>query len=127
MAQLQLLDEAEAPRTIDVPKPKGVKPMAKSLKELIAAQAALAEEIRIAKLNATKEVFHQIDKLLQDHDMTPADLLSHYKSEPKVKGARKAAEAKYRDPATGATWSGRGKPPKFISASGKDKSEFLIK
>lgn len=32
--------------------------------------------------------------------------------------------AKYRDRATGATWSGRGKPPRWLA--GKDRAEYLI-
>lgn len=31
---------------------------------------------------------------------------------------------KYRDPKSGATWSGRGKPPKWIA--GKNRDRFLI-
>jgi DNA-binding protein H-NS len=31
---------------------------------------------------------------------------------------------KYRDPATGNTWTGRGKAPKWID--GKDRAKFLI-
>ncbi|WP_457844072.1 H-NS family nucleoid-associated regulatory protein [Staphylococcus aureus] len=31
---------------------------------------------------------------------------------------------KYRDPATGATWTGRGKPPNWIV--GKDRTPFQI-
>lgn len=32
--------------------------------------------------------------------------------------------AKYRDPKSGATWSGRGKPPKWIA--GKNRERFLM-
>jgi DNA-binding protein H-NS len=32
--------------------------------------------------------------------------------------------AKYRDPATGSTWSGRGKTPKWIN--GADRSQYAI-
>ena len=32
--------------------------------------------------------------------------------------------AKYRDPKSGATWSGRGKPPKWIA--GKNRDRFVI-
>lgn len=41
-------------------------------------------------------------------------------------GARKASVgvAKYRNPATGATWTGRGKPPRWIE--GKDRTVFEI-
>ena len=35
-----------------------------------------------------------------------------------------ARPAKYRDPASGATWTGRGKPPGWIR--GKDREGFLI-
>ncbi|MCX7209982.1 MAG: H-NS histone family protein, partial [Burkholderiales bacterium] len=33
--------------------------------------------------------------------------------------------AKYRNNTTGETWSGRGKPPKWMA--GHDKSQYLIK
>jgi DNA-binding protein H-NS len=39
------------------------------------------------------------------------------------KPASKVA-AKYRDPATGQTWTGRGKAPKWID--GKDRNQFVI-
>lgn len=38
--------------------------------------------------------------------------------------ARRRAEPKYRDPITGKTWSGRGKPPRWIA--GKSRDDFLI-
>jgi DNA-binding protein H-NS len=46
---------------------------------------------------------------------------------PKGKTGPKAGNkiaAKYRDPATGATWSGRGKTPKWIN--GADRSQYAI-
>ncbi len=41
-----------------------------------------------------------------------------------VKLARASVAPKFRDPETGSTWSGRGKPPKWIA--GKDRAEFVI-
>jgi DNA-binding protein H-NS len=44
-------------------------------------------------------------------------------------GARKAVAAKYRDVATGNTWSGRGKTPRWLAAlegEGRRREEFLI-
>ncbi|WP_232448328.1 H-NS family nucleoid-associated regulatory protein [Burkholderia ubonensis] len=39
--------------------------------------------------------------------------------------ARRApAQAKYRDPASGAVWSGRGRAPRWIA--GQDRENFLI-
>jgi DNA-binding protein H-NS len=41
-------------------------------------------------------------------------------------GRKKAGQLppKFRDPATGNTWSGRGKPPHWIA--GKDRQSFAI-
>ena len=44
--------------------------------------------------------------------------------------AGKKAEPKYRDPKTGVTWSGRGRPAAWLKAymdAGKKKEDFLIK
>ncbi|WP_282892473.1 H-NS family nucleoid-associated regulatory protein, partial [Xanthobacter autotrophicus] len=38
--------------------------------------------------------------------------------------AKKQVSAKYLDPNSGATWTGRGKPPAWIA--GKDRDQFLI-
>jgi len=46
---------------------------------------------------------------------------------PKVKTGPKPGNkvaAKYRDPASGATWSGRGKTPRWIN--GADRSQYAI-
>jgi DNA-binding protein H-NS len=46
---------------------------------------------------------------------------------PKAKAGPKPGgkiPAKYRDPASGATWSGRGKTPKWIN--GADRSQYAI-
>ena len=41
----------------------------------------------------------------------------------------KAVAAKYRDPSTGATWSGRGRLPNWLAdelAKGRKREEFLV-
>ncbi len=48
---------------------------------------------------------------------------------PAKSAARKPVAAKYRDPATGTTWSGRGRTPVWLSdqiAQGRSKEEFAI-
>jgi DNA-binding protein H-NS len=45
------------------------------------------------------------------------------------KGQRRKVRAKYRDPKTGETWSGRGAPARWIAGyekSGRKRDEFLI-
>lgn len=48
---------------------------------------------------------------------------------PKPAKPRKPVAAKYRNAATGETWSGRGKPPKWLAAEmakGRKREEFLV-
>jgi DNA-binding protein H-NS len=52
------------------------------------------------------------------------------KAESQVKATRRKPEAKYLDPKTGATWTGRGKTPKWLQAallSGKKKEKYAIR
>jgi len=47
----------------------------------------------------------------------------------KVTLAKRPAVPKYRDPATGNTWTGRGKPPRWIADAERDgasRDQFLI-
>lgn len=47
----------------------------------------------------------------------------------KVAKARKPVAAKYRNPATGDAWSGRGRVPKWLAAElakGRTREEFAV-
>nr|WP_307261038.1 H-NS histone family protein [Paraburkholderia graminis] len=83
----------------------------------------------IAKKSAA--VVGQIQRLMKNHGLTLADIEFHLGG--RVERPRKEAvavskstssSAKYRDPRTGATWSGRGRAPSWI-ASANDRSKFL--
>ena len=109
--------------------------------ELIAQRAALdkqraeLEKALAAELTAHRAgIIAQIKDLMAGHGLTVADLESTSKPargpKPKAEGdpARKVA-AKYRDPATGASWSGRGLKPKWLSAAlaeGKTLNDFAV-
>lgn len=87
----------------------------------IADLQALAKQ---AQQDEIAEARRQIHELMQKHNLKVADL---------VEGARKSkpgpkkgtAKAKYRDPESGVTWSGRGRAPVWLKDRNKD--EFLIK
>lgn len=75
------------------------------------AQARLAEKAAVlAKIRA----------LIVEHELLPSDL--GFDDAPKRHPA--SATAKYRDPATGATWSGRGRPPRWLA--GQDRAKFAV-
>ncbi|WP_347555455.1 H-NS histone family protein [Robbsia sp. KACC 23696] len=60
-------------------------------------------------------------------DLTAAELGFAGRGRPakQQQQVRASVAPKFRDPETGATWSGRGKPPKWIAGE-EDRSRFLI-
>ena len=91
------------------------------LQAQIAALTAQAEAARKAELNS---VIADIKKKMADYGLTLHDLDGRASS---LKGSKVAP--KYRNPKTGATWSGRGKRPNWLDeaiAEGNDISAFFI-
>jgi len=80
----------------------------------------LAEAARLTELASAKE---KISAIMHEHGLTLSDITGKGKS---VKGAKERAPVpvKYRDPATGQSWTGRGRAPKWLD--GKSKADFLI-
>ncbi|MGY6122185.1 H-NS family nucleoid-associated regulatory protein (plasmid) [Paraburkholderia strydomiana] len=104
-------------------------PTLESLQAKIQKLQAQADALLAKKSSA---VIEKIKSLMAEHGITTADIDAHAggkKRGPKL-GAKAAAKsstlaAKYRDPKTGATWSGHGRAPGWI-ASAKDRSKFLV-
>lgn len=95
---------------------------------------------RIAKLEAQAEsvvarqnsgVLDKIRDLMDKHGLVIADIEAHFgkkrgrKPSVQAKDMQSVVAAKYRDPKTGATWSGHGRAPLWI-ASAKDRTKFLV-
>jgi DNA-binding protein H-NS len=76
-------------------------------------------------------VIGKIRDLMEKHGLTVADIDAHAggKKRGRKPGSKAVAsattQAKYRDPKTGATWTGHGRAPAWI-ASAKDRTKFLI-
>lgn len=87
-------------------------------KELLAQKAELDAQIAQAQAEAKADGIAAARALIQEHGLTAADVF------PPAKSKGSVGAPKYRDPATGATWTGRGKPPNWIV--GKDRAPFLI-
>lgn len=98
-------------------------------------------QAKIAKLQAQAEALvrkessgalEKIHGLMQKHGITTADIESFIggkkrgrKSAAAAAPKQDAAAVKYRDPKTGATWTGRGRAPAWIS-NAKDRTKFLV-
>jgi DNA-binding protein H-NS len=100
----------------------------KALQEKIAKLQAQAEAVAKKESSA---VFGKIRELMEKHGLTPDDIASHFrkpttgKASSAAKTSAQAGEAKYRNPKTGATWTGHGRAPAWI-ATVKDRSKFLV-
>ena len=88
----------------------------------IAELQQLAEAARKKEIAAAKE---QIAAIMKEFGLTVADLTRTESKATKALKVRNPVAAKYRDDATGETWTGRGRSPKWLE--GKDKNQFLIK
>ena len=96
---------------------------AKSVEELQAEREKLDAEIK-AKQDAQKaSVIAQIKTVVDTYSI-PVDELVEALGGLKSKRKGIKAKQKFRDPASGATWSGRGKEPAWIK--GQNRDDFLI-
>ncbi|MCK6424768.1 MAG: H-NS histone family protein [Burkholderiaceae bacterium] len=103
-------------------------------KEALARQQAELERLIAETRKAERAgVINQIKQMMADHGITAADLTTKVGRPPKSAETGAAAPRKvapkYRDPATGDTWSGRGLKPKWLAAAlegGRKLEEFAV-
>jgi DNA-binding protein H-NS len=96
--------------------------MTTSYKDLLAQRDALEQQIASARAAEISEALTKIRTLVADYGLTVEDVFPAKKQKA---APQSSVEPKYRDPATGQTWTGRGKPPLWIKD--KDRDQFLIK
>ena len=92
-----------------------------SYKDLLAQRATLEAQIEAARKSEIGTAVQQIKGLITTYGLTQDDIFP----QAKAKATRGSVDPKYRDPETGQTWTGRGKPPKWIQDQNRDM--FLIK
>ena len=97
-----------------------------SYTELQREIARLMQQAEAARKAEVSAVIADIKAKMVEYGITVADLGSTGRSS-RAKGGTVAA--KYRNSATGETWTGRGKMPRWLQTqvnSGKRKEDFLI-
>ena len=98
------------------------------LTDLLAQKANLDKQIELAQREERSAAISQIKALMAEHGLTVADLGGRAPKTGKAGGTAKVA-AKYRNQATGETWSGRGLQPRWLKAAlaeGKKLSDFAV-
>ncbi len=95
---------------------------------LLAQRAELEAQIAAVREEEVANALEQIRQLVDEYDLhEEVQFTRASRGAPRGSGAgvaRGPVAAKYRDPDSGATWSGRGKPPAWIA--GKDRTQFVI-
>lgn len=94
-------------------------------KELKAQAEALLKQAEVARRAEIASVVAEIQARMKEYGITLDDLKGAKKAK-----ARTAVAAKYRNPATGESWSGRGRAPKWLAdeqAKGRAREAFLVK
>ncbi len=98
-----------------------------TLKDLLHQIESLQSQVAEVRQREVGEAIAKVRGIIEEYQLTPADIF------PNTRGAKSASArksggkvpAKYRDPLSGKTWTGRGLAPKWLA--GKNKDDFLIK
>lgn len=98
--------------------------MSDQLKALLAQQAALEQQIAEVRRTAKADAVAKVRAMVAENGLTADDVFPAGRAARSVPAGQSKVAPKYRDPATGQTWTGRGKPPKWIQ--GQDRAAFAI-
>ena len=93
-----------------------------SYKELLKQREALELQISTARRGEVANAIAQVRTLIDEYALTQQEVFPSTRARSATSGTKVAP--KYRDPASGQTWTGRGKAPKWIQ--NQDRSLFAI-
>ena len=98
-----------------------------TLNELLAQKAQLEKQIIDAQREQKADAIAKVRELMAEHGLSVADLGSRVAAPRRASSGKVAA--KYRNTATGESWSGRGLQPNWLKAavaSGKQIADFAV-
>lgn len=98
--------------------------MSQSLKDLLQQREALEKAIVEARKHEISGAVTRVREIVAEYGLTAQDVFPGRSAKSGAPKSTGKVAAKYRDPATGQTWTGRGKAPRWIN--GKDRTPFLI-
>lgn len=93
-----------------------------SYKELVKQRESLDQQIQAARQQELAGAVTQVRALVAEFGLTAQDVFPSGRARSASSGSKVAP--KYRNPATGQTWTGRGKPPRWIQ--GQERDQFAI-
>lgn len=97
--------------------------MSNTLKQLLAEKVALEQKITEVRAAEMAEAIGKIHALIDEYELKQEDIFARTSSAKSRKTSSAKMPAKYRDPISGASWSGQGRAPKWIVGN---KDNYLI-
>lgn len=99
--------------------------MTTSYKELLKQREALEQQINEARRRELSDAVAQVRGLVAEYGLTAQDVFPAGRASSRASSSSGTKVApKYRNPATGQTWTGRGKAPKWIQ--NENREQFAI-
>lgn len=93
-----------------------------SYKQLTAQLEKLHKEVALAREKEVAQAIADIKQKVAEYDLTAEEL--GFATSKRTTARKTVSVAKYRNPKTGETWSGRGRSPGWLA--GKNRERFLI-
>lgn len=90
----------------------------------------LERKMRSLHTRQRRPVINSIVRSMQEYEITPEEITQAFERRAKRATTASTAPARYKNPETGDTWTGRGRPPRWIieaESQGKNRDAFLIK
>lgn len=87
-----------------------------TLNELLARRAEIEEQIAQTQQKERADAIARVKHLMAEHGLSIADLASSREVRGRT-GKTSSVAPKYRNHATGETWSGRGLQPRWLKAA----------
>ena len=94
------------------------------LKDLQAQIAALQAQVEEVKQTEVGEAIAKVRAIVEEYDLKASDIFAARGRKATPNSKRSAVAAKYKDPISGKTWSGRGLTPKWLA--GKNKDDYAV-
>lgn len=92
--------------------------------ELLEKKKALDAQIEAVRTEERTAVVEEIRQKMLDYEIDLKEIAPGKRGPGKAVKKSSSVAPKYRDPESGATWSGRGKPPRWLA--GQPREKFLI-
>lgn len=95
------------------------------LKELQAQIVALQAQVEEVKQTEVGEAIAKVRAIVEEYDLRAKDIFATRGRKAAPTSKRSTVAAKYKDPISGKTWSGRGRTPVWLA--GKNKEDYVVK